>query len=111
VRALICLGGNPVAAWPHQNRTIEALEAIDLFETLDITMSATAKLAHYVIASKIGLEVPNMSYVTEHMELYAGIWGMSQPFGMYAPAPVSLHLHKPVMSSVLEVSITFHLIS
>jgi anaerobic selenocysteine-containing dehydrogenase len=85
VKALLCLGGNPVAAWPEQRRTIAALESIDLFVTLDIKMSASAKLAHYVMAPKIGLEVPNMSYVTEHMELYAGIWGMSQPFGMYAP--------------------------
>lgn len=86
VHALLCLGGNPVAAWPEQSRTIRALEAIDLFVTLDIKMSASAKMAHYVMAPKIGLEVPNMSYVTEHMELYAGIWGMSEPFGMYAPS-------------------------
>jgi anaerobic selenocysteine-containing dehydrogenase len=86
VHALLCLGGNPVAAWPGQAKTIAALEAIDLFVTLDIKMSASAKLAHYVMAPKIGIEVPNMSYVTEHMELYAGIWGMSQPFGMYGPS-------------------------
>jgi anaerobic selenocysteine-containing dehydrogenase len=85
VRALLCLGGNPVAAWPEQTKTIKALQSIDLFVTLDIKMSASAKLAHYIIAPKIGIEVPNMSYVTEHMELYAGIWGMSQPFGMYGP--------------------------
>lgn len=85
VRALLVLGGNPVAAWPEQRRTIAALEQIDLFVTLDIKMSASAKMAHYVIAPKIGLEVPNMSFVTEQMELYAGIWAMSAPFGMYSP--------------------------
>lgn len=85
VRALICLGGNPVTAWPDQERTIAALRAIDLFVTLDTKMSPSAKMADYVIAPKIGLEVPNMSYVVECIELYVGIWGMSEPFGMYAP--------------------------
>jgi len=73
-------------AWPDQKRTIEGLQALDLLVTPDIRMSATAKLAHYVIAPRMHVEVPSMSYVTEHMELYGGIWGMAFPFGMYAPA-------------------------
>ena len=57
VRALISLGGNPMAAWPDQLKTYEAMQALDLNVTLDIKMSATAKLADYVIAPKLSLEV------------------------------------------------------
>ena len=50
VRALFSLGGNPMAAWPDQLKTYEAMQALDLLVTLDIKMSATAKLCDYVIA-------------------------------------------------------------
>ena len=85
VKALFCIGGNPVAAWPDQKRTIEALKAIELFVTFDIKMTPSAKLAHYVVAPKIGFETPHMSYTIEHLEVFAGIWGLCEPFGMYAP--------------------------
>ncbi|HZO08953.1 MAG TPA: molybdopterin-dependent oxidoreductase, partial [Myxococcota bacterium] len=61
VRALFCLGGNPMAAWPDQIKTHAAMQALELLVTFDIKMSATAKLAHYVIAPKLSLEVPGLS--------------------------------------------------
>jgi anaerobic selenocysteine-containing dehydrogenase len=61
VRALFCLGGNPMAAWPDQLKTDAAMRALDLLVTFDIKMSATAKLAHYVIAPRLSLEQPGMS--------------------------------------------------
>jgi anaerobic selenocysteine-containing dehydrogenase len=30
VKALICIGGNPMAAWPDQRKTLRALESLDL---------------------------------------------------------------------------------
>jgi anaerobic selenocysteine-containing dehydrogenase len=60
VRALITLGGNPVVAWPDQRKTVEALGDLDLHVVLDAHVSATAKTAHYVIASTLSLERPDV---------------------------------------------------
>ncbi|MEL7030560.1 MAG: molybdopterin-dependent oxidoreductase, partial [Pseudomonadota bacterium] len=56
VRALICLGGNPMLAWPDQLKTFEAMKALDLLVCLDPRMSETGKLSDYVIAPKLQLE-------------------------------------------------------
>ena len=40
VKALFCIGGNPMAAWPDQERTFEAMKALDLLVTFDIKLSA-----------------------------------------------------------------------
>jgi len=86
IKALISVGGNPVAAWPDQARTLAALEKLELFVQVDIKMSASAKMANYVIAPKIGFEVATASYLKESMELYSAVAGAPEPFGMYAPA-------------------------
>ena len=44
VRALFAVGGNPVAAWPDQLKTLDAMHSLDLLVCLDIKMSATAKM-------------------------------------------------------------------
>jgi anaerobic selenocysteine-containing dehydrogenase len=89
IKALISVGGNPVAAWPDQARTVAALEKLELFVQVDIKMSASAKLADYVVAPKVGYEVPTASYLKESMELYSAVAGAPEPFGMYAPALVA----------------------
>ncbi len=73
VRALISVGGNPVAAWPDQLKTLQAMEALDLNVTIDIKMSATAKTADYVIAPKVSLERPDITLLTDgwYPETYA----------------------------------------
>lgn len=85
VRALISVGGNPAAAFPDQDRTIAALKKLDLFVQLDIKMSASSKLAHYVMAPKINIEVPGMSYVSEMLEMYSQAMALPEAFGMYVP--------------------------
>ncbi len=60
VRALFTVGGNPVVAWPDQTTVVRALESLDLHVVLDIMMSATARLADYVIPSKLSLERPDV---------------------------------------------------
>jgi anaerobic selenocysteine-containing dehydrogenase len=60
VRALITLGGNPVVAWPDQRKTVEALLDLDLHVVVDAQVSATAELAHYVLASTLSLERPDV---------------------------------------------------
>jgi len=60
VCALFTLGGNPVVAWPDQHKTVQALGQLDLHVVVDANMSATAKTAHYVIASTLSLERPDV---------------------------------------------------
>jgi anaerobic selenocysteine-containing dehydrogenase len=85
IRALFSLGGNPAAAVPDQNNMIAALESLDLFVQMDIKMSASSKLAHYVVPPPISLELPAMSYAAEQLEVLYQVWGFAEPFGMFAP--------------------------
>jgi anaerobic selenocysteine-containing dehydrogenase len=96
VKALFCLGGNPMAAWPDQLKTHAAMEALDLLVTFDIKMSATAKLADYVIAPRLSLEQPGMSLPTETLVPYAMGYGM--PYAQYTPAIVE----PPAGSDLIE---------
>ena len=60
VHALLTIGGNPVVAFPDQRKAVEALRSLDLHVVIDANMSATAELAHYVIASTLSLERPDV---------------------------------------------------
>jgi len=88
IRALICIGSNPVAAWPDQLKTIRAMERLDLLVTLDAKMSATAKFAHYVIAPTLAFEVPGISLSSEAIEQTYVAHGYPEPYAQYAPAIV-----------------------
>jgi anaerobic selenocysteine-containing dehydrogenase len=96
VKALFSLGGNPMAAWPDQDKTLAAMNALELNVTLDIKMSATAKLADYVIAPKLSLEVPGMTLPTESLSPYA--MGYPEPYAQYSPPIVD----PPEGSDVIE---------
>ncbi len=86
VRALFSVGGNPMAAWPDQDKTLAAMDALELNVTLDIKMSATAKLADYVIAPKLSLEVESMTLPAESLTPYA--MGFPVPYAQYTKAVV-----------------------
>jgi anaerobic selenocysteine-containing dehydrogenase len=98
IKALFVLGGNPVAAMPGQNRTIEALGKLELFVQHDVRMSASAKLAHYVVPPPITLETPTTSLSVEMLEQVNQTWGFPAPFGMYAPAAIN----RPAGSELIE---------
>lgn len=80
VKALINIGGNPAVAWPDQEKTCRALGALELSVSIDIKMSATAKLADYIIAPKICLE-------REDVTLLADSW-YEEPYAHYTEAMV-----------------------
>ncbi|MFN0146744.1 MAG: molybdopterin-dependent oxidoreductase, partial [Dehalococcoidia bacterium] len=80
VKALISIAGNPVSAWPDQLKTIAALKALELNVTVDIKMSATAKLCDYVFAGKLGLERPDVTLLPDQ-------W-FPEPYAQYAAAAV-----------------------
>jgi anaerobic selenocysteine-containing dehydrogenase len=81
VRALFCLGGNPMVAWPDQEKTFAAMQKLDLLVTFDIKMSSTAQLADYVIAPKLTLEQPGMTLSSEALTPYS--MGYSVPYAQY----------------------------
>lgn len=86
VKALICIGGNPMAAWPDQRKTQQAMEALDLLVTLDVEMSSTARVADYVIACTQTLETPGMSQSGEAIKYFGTGIGFSSAYAQYSPA-------------------------
>jgi anaerobic selenocysteine-containing dehydrogenase len=88
IRALISVGGNPVAAWPDQLRVIEAFDELELLVQVDPWMSATARRAHYVIAPKLSLEMPAMTSLFDMLPAYAPGFGWPRPHAQYTPAVV-----------------------
>ncbi|MBV9661673.1 MAG: molybdopterin-dependent oxidoreductase [Acidimicrobiales bacterium] len=98
VRALISLNGNPVAAFPDQLLTIEAMQALELLVQIDPWMSQTARFAHYVIAPKMPLEMAGTSFYQDSHLLIGNGYGPLDPHGQYTPAIVS----PPPGSEVIE---------
>jgi anaerobic selenocysteine-containing dehydrogenase len=98
VRALFCLGGNPMMAFPDQRTTQAALERLELLVTFDPELSATSRLAHYVIAPKLTLETPGMSQSAEALKFFGANVGYAAPFAQYAPALVA----PPESSDLIE---------
>jgi anaerobic selenocysteine-containing dehydrogenase len=104
VRALICLGANPMAAWPDQRKTQRALEKLELLVTLDVAMSTTSRLADYVIATKMTLETPGMTQRSEMLKYYTPAIGFSKPYAQYSPRIVA----PPPGSDLIEEWEFFH---
>ena len=78
VRALICIGGNPLVAWPNQAKVERALRSLDLLVCIDIKLAQTARLAHYVIAPSISLERDDIATAPEIF--------YEEPYARYAEA-------------------------
>jgi anaerobic selenocysteine-containing dehydrogenase len=57
---------------------IRALKELDLHVCLDVIMTPTVRLAHYVFGCKLSLEKPDY---TRHLE-----WYLHEPFAQYTPA-------------------------
>ena len=85
IKALFCIGGNPMSSWPDHRKTETALRGLELLVQFDPVMSATAKLAHYVIASRMALEVPATSYLGEMTKYMNPGRGFEVPWGQYTP--------------------------
>ena len=85
IRALIVAGGNPVLAWPDQARTVEAFANLDLLVCIDPFLSATAEMADYVLAPKVGLECETNSAANEKWGVAGPGWGYEKPYGQVAP--------------------------
>lgn len=86
IRALFNVGGSPMMAWPDQRRTREALESLELLVTTDVEYSATARLADYVVATKMTFETPSMTQTTEIIKYFHPGYGFRSPYAQYTPA-------------------------
>lgn len=80
IKALICVGGNPLLAWPDQEKTHRALAGLELLVCIDLKMSATAQMADYVLAPKLCLEREDVTLLTD-------IWH-DQAYSQYTKAVV-----------------------
>ncbi len=89
IRALFCLGSNPVAAWPDQRKAEAAMKQLELLVCLDPKLGATSRLAHYVIAPKLSLEVPGLSVSSEGVEQTYVAHGYPEPYAQYSKAIVA----------------------
>ena len=98
IRALFNVGGSPMMAWPDQRKTREALESLELFVTTDVEYSPTARMADYVVATKMTLETPSMTQVTEYIKYFHPGYGFRDPYAQYTPALVD----PPAGSDLIE---------
>jgi anaerobic selenocysteine-containing dehydrogenase len=88
VRALLCTGGNPAGSLPSHLKAVEALRSLEAFVTVDVQMSATARLADYVIPAKLPYEMPGSTLYQDFATMYAPGLGCMQPYAQYTDALV-----------------------
>jgi anaerobic selenocysteine-containing dehydrogenase len=81
VRALIVNGGNPVAAWPDQIKSIAAMESLELLVVIDHRLTQTADYADYVFAPRLSLERADVPPFMDR-------W-FREPYACYTPAVVT----------------------
>jgi anaerobic selenocysteine-containing dehydrogenase len=105
VRALVVIGGNPVASWPDQLKTIDAMRDLDLLVCVELFENATTQFADYVFAGKHPLEVPATTQIMEEAgTINPPLSNWSDPYGMYTAAVVD----PPAGSDVLDEAEIFH---
>lgn len=81
VKALISIGGNPLLAFPDQDKMARAIDALELFVSVDIrTQGASARRSHYVLAPTMCLEREDISSLSE--------WWYEIPYARYTEAVV-----------------------
>ena len=85
IRALFLHGG-AMLSFPQQELTQRALQSLDLLVMHDIELSPTARMAHYVIATKMGFEIPAISLVGEISSMLHPGYGWGEPYAAYQPA-------------------------
>jgi anaerobic selenocysteine-containing dehydrogenase len=69
VRSLFVMGGNPALSFPDQKKVVRAMQSLDLMVTLDPFMSATARLAHYIIPPLMQYERPDSYWLSAQMDI------------------------------------------
>lgn len=107
IKALICLGGNPMLAWPDQIKAAEAMKALDLLVCFDVRMSKTAEMADYVIVPKLHYEIHGTTAATEYFGAFGAGWGFEESYGQVSK-PI---MDTPEGSDLCEEFEAFHLMA
>lgn len=68
IRALITIGGNPVIAFPDQNKIVRALDSLELLVSADIRLAQTSHRAHYVLAPRMSLEREDVTFLLDRAQ-------------------------------------------
>jgi anaerobic selenocysteine-containing dehydrogenase len=107
VRALINIGGNPIVAFPDQEKIARALASLDLLVSIDVRMAQTARRSDIVLAPAMCLEREDISNLSEWwyevpyarytraitlppgdlIDEYAMLWGLAKRLGTGLPLP------------------------
>ncbi len=104
IKALICLGGNPMLAWPDQLKTHEAMKALDLLVCFDPRHSATGRIGHYTIAVKLPIELEGNTALNEFLGNFGPGWGFDLPYAQATPPLMA----PPPGSDIVEEWETFY---
>jgi anaerobic selenocysteine-containing dehydrogenase len=83
IRCLFVEGGNPAMAIPDQHRVARAFKSLDLLVTVEPFMSATARLAHYILPPKLMYERADIPW------LFGIDTRLPIPFTQYSPPIVA----------------------
>ncbi|MCB1704074.1 MAG: molybdopterin-dependent oxidoreductase [Halioglobus sp.] len=76
VKAMIVIGGNPVMSWPDQEKTVAALQELELLVCIDIKHSATTPFADYLLPAAHAFERDGLAEFTDRL--------YNKPFGQYS---------------------------
>lgn len=85
VKAYFTLG-NGITNWPETKLVKRAFESLDLLVVHDVELSAIARIATHVIATKKQFEIPTSSQFMEMSGVSHAGYGWIEPFAAYTPA-------------------------
>ena len=86
IKAMFCVGGNPMQSWPLPEKARAALQKLDLLVVFDYRMTLTAESADYIIAPPLTLEIPGATYRVESLKYIGVSRGYEIPWAQYAEA-------------------------
>ena len=89
IRAVVCDSSNPMLNYPDSSAQEEAFKALDLLVVVDIAMTETARLAHYVLPAASQFEkLEATGFTLEFPENYFHLrHPIAQPMGEALPEP------------------------
>jgi anaerobic selenocysteine-containing dehydrogenase len=74
IRALLVSGSNPAVCLPDQKKAVEALKDLELLVVIDPYLSATARLAHYVLPPTMMYERPDLPIAVPGFNIGTETW-------------------------------------
>jgi anaerobic selenocysteine-containing dehydrogenase len=95
IRAFICHGGNVAVIVPDQRKIVYAFDTLELSVAIDSFMTPTAKLAHYVLPTRLMYERPDLPCWQAESVYYS-----SKPYARYTRAVAKPPLGSQIVDDV-----------